>query len=393
MNFVAVRMLMGDRAKFLGIIMGLTFASLLITQQASIFVGIMTRTFGFITDTALPQVWVMDPKVQYIDDVKPLRDTMLLRVRGVAGVEWAVPLYKGLIKARLDNGNFQQCNVIGLDDATLIGGPPEMVEGSLADLRRADGVIVDIVGASTRLAKLPRDERGVPVPGAKPVPLKIGDTLELNDRRAVVVGICRSGRTFQSQPMVYTTYSRATRFAPRERKLLSFVLAEPQAGITARELADRIEKHTGLMAQTRQEFSWTTVVYFMKYTGIPINFGIAIVLGFIVGTAIAGQTFYNFTLDNLRHFGALKAMGAGNFRLLRMIVLQAVVVGLIGYGLGVGVASMIPILTGGSELAFRLLWQTLALTGIAVTVICVLAALISMIKVIRLEPAIVFKGG
>lgn len=393
MNFVAVRMLMGDRAKFLGIIMGLTFASLLITQQASIFVGIMTRTFGFITDTALPKVWVMDPKVQYIDDVKPLRDTMLLRVRGVPGVEWAVPLYKGLIKARLDNGNFQQCNVIGLDDASLIGGPPEMVEGSLADLRRADGVIVDIVGASTRLAKLPRDERGEPVPGAKPVPLRIGDTLELNDRRAVVVGICRSGRTFQSQPMVYTTYSRATRFAPRERKLLSFVLAEPQAGISARELADRIEKHTGLMAQTRQEFSWTTVVYFMKYTGIPINFGIAIVLGFIVGTAIAGQTFYNFTLDNLRHFGALKAMGAGNFRLLRMIVLQAVVVGLIGYGLGVGVASMIPILTGGSELAFRLLWQTLALTGIAVTVICVLAALISMIKVIRLEPAIVFKGG
>lgn len=384
---------MGDRAKFLGIIMGLTFASLLITQQASIFVGIMTRTFGFITDTALPKVWVMDPKVQYIDDVKPLRDTMLLRVRGVPGVEWAVPLYKGLIKARLDNGNFQQCNVIGLDDASLIGGPPEMVEGSLADLRRADGVIVDIVGASTRLAKLPRDERGEPVPGAKPVPLRIGDTLELNDRRAVVVGICRSGRTFQSQPMVYTTYSRATRFAPRERKLLSFVLAEPQAGISARELADRIEKHTGLMAQTRQEFSWTTVVYFMKYTGIPINFGIAIVLGFIVGTAIAGQTFYNFTLDNLRHFGALKAMGAGNFRLLRMIVLQAVVVGLIGYGLGVGVASMIPILTGGSELAFRLLWQTLALTGIAVTVICVLAALISMIKVIRLEPAIVFKGG
>ena len=393
MNFVAVRMLMGDRAKFLGIIMGLTFASLLITQQASIFVGIMTRTFGFITDTALPQVWVMDPKVQYIDDVKPLRDTMLLRVRGVAGVEWAVPLYKGLIKARLDNGNFQQCNVIGLDDATLIGGPPEMVEGSLADLRRADGVIVDIVGASSRLARIPRDERGVPIPGAKPVPLKIGDTLELNDRRAVVVGICRSGRTFQSQPMVYTTYSRATRFAPRERKLLSFVLAEPQAGVTARELADRIEKHTGLMAQTRQEFSWTTVVYFMKYTGIPINFGIAIVLGFIVGTAIAGQTFYNFTLDNLRHFGALKAMGAGNFRLLRMIVLQAVVVGLIGYGLGVGLASMVPLLTGGSELAFRLLWQTLALTGIAVTVICVLAAMISMIKVIRLEPAIVFKGG
>jgi putative ABC transport system permease protein len=392
LNFVAVRMLMGDRAKFLGIIMGLTFASLLITQQLSIFVGLMTRTFGFITDTALPDVWVMDPKVQFVDDVKPLRDTMLQRVRGVEGVEWAVPLYKGLIKARLENGNFQQCNVIGLDDATLIGGPPEMVEGSLVDLRRADGVIVDIVGASTRLARVPRDAQGRPIPGMKAEPLKIGDLLELNDRRAVVVGICRVGRTFQSQPVLYTTYSRATVFAPRERKLLSFVLAEPQKGVTPEALAQRIEQETGLMAQTRWEFSWTTVMYFMKYTGIPINFGIAVVLGFLVGTAIAGQTFYNFTLDNLRHFGALKAMGAGNFRLLRMIVLQALVVGLLGYGLGVGFASLIPIFTKGSELAFRLLWQTLALTGAAVTVICILAALISMVKVIRLEPAIVFKG-
>ncbi len=385
-------MLMGDRAKFLGIIMGLTFASLLITQQLSIFVGLMTRTFGFITDTALPDVWVMDPKVQFVDDVKPLRDTMLQRVRGVEGVEWAVPLYKGLIKARLENGNFQQCNVIGLDDATLIGGPPEMVEGTLADLRQADGVIVDIVGATTRLARVPRDAQGRPIPGMKAEPLKIGDLLELNDRRAVVVGICRVGRTFQSQPVLYTTYSRATKFAPRERKLLSFVLAEPQKGVTPETLAQRIEQETGLMAQTRWEFSWTTVMYFMKYTGIPINFGIAVVLGFLVGTAIAGQTFYNFTLDNLRHFGALKAMGAGNFRLLRMIILQALVVGLIGYGLGVGFASLIPIFTKGSELAFRMLWQTLALTGVAVTVICIIAALISMVKVIRLEPAIVFKG-
>jgi putative ABC transport system permease protein len=392
LNFVAVRMLMGDRAKFLGIIMGLTFASLLITQQLSIFVGLMTRTFGFITDTALPDVWVMDPKVQFVDDVKPLRDTMLQRVRGVEGVEWAVPLYKGLIKARLENGNFQQCNVIGLDDATLIGGPPEMVEGTLADLRQADGVIVDIVGATTRLARVPRDAQGRPIPGMKAEPLKIGDLLELNDRRAVVVGICRVGRTFQSQPVLYTTYSRATKFAPRERKLLSFVLAEPQKGVTPETLAQRIEQETGLMAQTRWEFSWTTVMYFMKYTGIPINFGIAVVLGFLVGTAIAGQTFYNFTLDNLRHFGALKAMGAGNFRLLRMIILQALVVGLIGYGLGVGFASLIPIFTKGSELAFRMLWQTLALTGVAVTVICIIAALISMVKVIRLEPAIVFKG-
>src|SRR5436305_10498571 len=170
-------MLIGDRAKYLGIVMGLTFASLLVTQQLAIFFGLMTRTFGAITDLALPDIWVMDPKVQFIDDIKPVQDTILYRVRGVDGVEWAVPLYTGLLKARLENGNFQTCNVLGLDDATLIGGPPEMVQGRLADLRRSEAVIVDEVGATGKLAKIPSDRDGNPIKGAQPIPLKIGDTL------------------------------------------------------------------------------------------------------------------------------------------------------------------------------------------------------------------------
>src|SRR3982750_3159641 len=170
MNFIAIKMLVGDRAKYLGIIMGLTFASLLITQQLAIFLGLMTRTYGAISDLGLPDVWVMDPKVQFIDDSKPLQDTMLYRVRGVDGVEWAVPLYKGLLKARLENGNFQTCNVLGLDDATLIGGPPQMTQGQLSDLRRAEAVIVDDVGAEGKLAKVPTDGDGNPIKGANPIP-------------------------------------------------------------------------------------------------------------------------------------------------------------------------------------------------------------------------------
>lgn len=384
MNLVALKMLVGDRAKYFGIIMGLTFASLLITQQLAIFIGLMARTYGAVTDLALPDIWVMDKKVQFIDDVKPLQDTQLYRVRGVDGVEWAVPLYKGLIKARLDNGNFQTCNVLGLDDASLIGGPPQMIEGTLADLRRADGVIVDTIGAHDKLART--------LPDGRKIPLKIGDTLELNDHRAVVVGLSKNNRTFQSQPVVYTTYTRAMTFAPRERKLLSFVLVKAKTSDDIHALCARIERTTGLMALPRQEFKDMTVAYFMKYTGIPINFGIAVALGFIVGTAIAGQTFYNFTLDNLRHFGALKAMGASNGMLLRMILLQAAVVGGIGYGLGVGAAALFGRLLRDSELAFLLPWELLLITGVAVMLICMIASLISMRKVIKLEPAIVFKG-
>jgi putative ABC transport system permease protein len=386
MNRIAIKMLVGDRAKYLGIVMGITFASLLITQQSAIFTGLMTRTYSSITDLALPDIWVMDPKVQFIDDIKPMQSTKLLNVRGVEGIEWAVPLYKGLLKARLDDGNFQTVNVIGLDDATLIGGPPAMVEGRLADLRRNEGVIVDAVGAKDKLAK------PALVPGGPRVPLTIGDTLEINDRRATVVGISDNSRTFQSQPIVYTTYSRAIGFAPPERRLLSFVLVKAKPGQNLEELCARIERATGLAAYTSDQFKQITVDYFMKYTGIPINFGIAVVLGFIVGTAIAGQTFYNFTLDNLRQFGALKAMGAQNGTLLKMILLQALVVGLIGYGLGVGLASLIGYLARGSELAFRMPWQLLAISGTAVALICTLTALLSIWKVVRLEPAIVFKG-
>ncbi|EIC30808.1 ABC transporter permease [Methylomicrobium album] len=385
MNYIALTMLMGDRGKYLGIVMGLTFASLIMTQQPAIFLGLMTRSYSFISDVGLPDIWVMDPKVQFIDDIKPMQDTELYRVRGVSGVAWAVPLYKGLIKARLYDGTFQTCNLIGLDDATLIGGPPVMLTGRLEDLRRSDGIIVDIEGATTKLAKAPAQD-------GKPVPLTIGDTLELNDRRAIVVGIAKTTRTFQSQPVLYTTYNRALQYAPRERKLLSFVLVKAKPGQNIGELTRRIRESTGLAAYTQREFQTLTYDYFMKNTGIPINFGISVALGFIVGAAIAGQTFYNFTLENLRQFGVLKAMGASNGVLLRMILLQALLVGSIGYGMGVGLTALFGFVMRNTILAFKFPWQLLMFSGAGITLICMFAALLSIRKVIKLEPAVVFKG-
>jgi len=385
-NHIALKMLMGDKGKYLGIIMGLTFASLIMTQQPAIFVGLMSRSYSFISDVGLADIWVMDPKVQFVDDIKPLQDTELYRVRGISGVQWAMPMYKGLLKARLTDGTFQTCNVIGLDDTTLIGGPPIMLAGRIEDLRRSDSVIVDIDGARDKLGK------PSPTPGGKRVPLAVGDTLELNDHRAIVVGIAKVTRTFQSQPVVYTTYSRAKSYAPRERKLLSFVLVKAKPGQDIAQLTRRISEATGLSAYSHNEFKELTYNYFMKNTGIPINFGISVALGFIVGAAIAGQTFYNFTLENLRQFGVLKAMGASNLTLLRMILLQAVLVGSIGYGLGVGLTALFGHAMRHTILAFKFPWQLLVFSGAGVSLICVFAALISIIKVIRLEPAIVFKS-
>jgi putative ABC transport system permease protein len=376
MSWIAVKMLMGDRAKYFGIIFGVTFAALLIAQQASIFCGLMLMTTSQIQDIQGAGIWVMDPDVQFIDDIKPLSENQLYRVRGVPGVEWAVRLYKDQSRARLPDGRFQQVIVLGLDDNTFVGAP-KVVVGSLADLRQPQAFIMD--------------ERGYRYlwPGE---PYQLGKTIELNDHRAVLVGICEASKTFYTFPIIYTRYSEATLDARPERKLMSFVLAQPQAGVPSREVCRRIHEVTGLKAQTRKEFIWTTIDYYLERTGIPMNFGITVALGFLVGTAIAGQTFYMFTIENLRQFGSLKAMGVSNFRIVGMILLQALIVGIIGYGLGVGLAALFGQVSGGADrLAFFMPWQVLALTGGAVVLIMILSSLLSVRRVLVLEPAIVFR--
>jgi putative ABC transport system permease protein len=386
MFYVAIKMLVGDRGKFLGIILGISFASLIMTQQPGIFLGIMARSYSFITDIALPDIWVMDPFVQFIDDSNPMPETMLYRVASVEGVAWAKPLYKGNIQARLKTGVFQTCNMIGIDDATMVGGPAVMVQGKVEDLRQANAVIVNEEGANDKLAHPPA------YPGGPKIPLKIGDTIELNDNRAIIVGIAHTTRTFQSQPVIYTTYTRATTYAPTQRNMLPYILVKAKKGEDLKAVSERITKATRMVARTAESFKDLTVQYYLKYTGIPINFGVSVLLGFLVGAAIAGQTFYNFTLENLKYFGVLKAMGTKNRTILRMILLQALVVGSIGYGIGIGGTFLFSLCTHNSLLAFRFTWELLIFSLIGVTLISILAALLSIGKVLKLEPAIVFKS-
>ena len=384
---VALKMLFGDRGKYLGIVVGIALASVLMIQQPGILISILRTVNGLITDVSGPDIWVMDPMVKNVDDGKPMMDTQLYRVRGVQGVSWAVPFYKGGLKVRMDNGESVQSVVVGLDDATLIGGPGELLQGSLADLRQSDGVIVDKAGAEGRLAK------PATVPGGKAIPLRVGDTLELNEKRAVVVGIAQATQTFQSQPTLYTTYSRAKNFALSERKMLTYILVKAQPGESAEKVAQRISHDTGLKALTTEQFKAMTLHYMIHNTSIIINFGFIVVIGFIVGAAVTGQIFHNFTLDNLRHFGVFKAMGASDAMLRRMILLQALVVGFTGFGLGAGCTGLMAFLSSGSkDLSMTLDWQLLLGCGAAVAVIVLMAALISIRKVMKLEPAIVFKG-
>lgn len=383
MLIYALKMMIGDKAKFIGIIIGLTFASFIITQQAGIFVGLMSRTFGFLTDTRQPNIWLMDPEVQFVDDIKPFKMTNLYQARGVEGVEWAVPLYKGLLKARLPTGTFQICNVIGIDDATLIGGPPYITTGSIENLRFPDAVIINEVGAKKKLASFQHGKR---------VPMQYGEVFEINDRRARVYGFCQTERTFQSQPVVYTTFEKALRFSPPERDLLSFVLIKAKDGVDPEILAQNISDVTGLLALTTKQFRNKSLRYYMTQTGIPINFGVAVILGVIIGVAIAGQTFYTFAHDNMRYFATFKAMGATNKLITKMVFLQALMVATIGWSFGIGLTTLFGGSSGGTELSFLLPWWLFIGSGVAIYFITFLAALVSLYKIIRLEPSIVFQS-
>ena len=378
MLWIAWKMLIGNRVKYLGIVFGVVFAALLIAQQSSIFCGLMLLTISQIRDTQGPGIWVMDKNVQYVDDIKPLSDTELFRVKGVPGVEWAVRFYKGIARARLEEGTYEQMILLGIDDATLVGAPEGVFMGSIADLRKPDAVIIDAVGYKRIW------------PGE---PLRLGRVFEMNDRRAVIVGITTASKTFQSFPIIYTRYSQAVLFAPRERKVLSFVLADPSPGVPAEEVCRQIEAQTGLQALTRQQFTWKTIRYYLQKTGIPINFGITVFLGFLVGTAIAGQTFYLFTVENIRQFGALKAMGTSNWTILCMVLFQAIQVGIVGYGVGVGLAALFGWWSRTmTRLSFFMPWQVLAMTAAAVFVIVLVASVLSIRKVLVLDPAVVFRG-
>ncbi len=131
MNFVALRMLTGDRAKYFGLVFAIAFCTFLLENQTSIFANIMKRTASQVLDVTDADVWVMDPQTEYWEQTKALKDTDLTRVRGVAGVQWAVRLFKGNPVARTLEGKFASSFLIGIDDATLAGAPREMLLGSI----------------------------------------------------------------------------------------------------------------------------------------------------------------------------------------------------------------------------------------------------------------------
>jgi putative ABC transport system permease protein len=379
MTDVALQMLYGDRPKLALLISGICFSTILMSQGLAMFFGILSMSYATVDNIRAP-IWVVDPMVEQVADNQPLRDTDVDRVRSVQGVAWAAPLYTGQSTARvLGSGESKPVTLVGLDTATLAGAPTKVTQGDINDLRRSQAVVIDEEVAS-RLAESP-DE-----------PLTLGSVFEMNDKRAEVVAIVKAKQGQGGASYVFTTFDRAREYGFTQRKMTTHLLAAPSAGLSAEEVAATICRETGLRAYTEGSFQDASVEWMIRNTPIPFVVGMIVGIGFLVGVIVAGQTFYNFVLENLRNLGALKAMGASTWRLARMTVMQAGLVGITGYGIGMGLLSLFFSTLPEGKAPLSLRWEAAAFVFGAVLLIITIASLMGVRQVAKLEAAIVFRS-
>jgi len=393
---VALKMLTGNRAKYTGLLFGITFTSFLVTFALSYFAGFMTRGFALISENPEADVWVMDPAVNSTEHTTNIPSSVLAQVRSIEGVQSAVPLALGSAEVRFPNGEFQTFEVIGVDGPTLAGLPPLRDDVARSVLRTPDAAVVDAGGTEGKLQtpllrvdQWPRRPK-LNVPTRR---LRSGDVVLVNDRRVRIAGLARALPRYPPRPLLYTTYANAGRILLPERHLMTFVLAKATPGIDPAVLAKRIAARTGLRARTADQFIVDTVRWFFINSEDVGDIASMISIAMLVGFGVTGVMLYMFTEENLKQYAVLKAMGATPRLLLTMILAQAGLCALLGTGLGLGLCAIVgQIAAAEADYPFRMMWFTPLFGGTMVILVSLVAAAVSARPVFKLHPGIVFAG-
>jgi putative ABC transport system permease protein len=368
-------LLVNDKAKFSALLVGITFAVFLIVQMTSMFAGVLARASSTVLNVGA-KVWVMDPAVNTVANSIAMPDYVLDYTRSINGVRYAVPIYSGGAQVKLRNGTFQSVSVLGLDDTSLYGRPA-MEKGRSEDIYAENGFFI------VRDAEYPK--LGNP---------DIGSEFELNDHRAVIVGVAAASSSgLFGIPTLYTTFSRARQYIPSTRFTAAYILVDPKSDSDIAGIKAAVSK-IGYLALTREEFISKISAYYKFQTGLGMNIMMMTVISFIVGLSISGQTFYTFIIENLEKFGALKAMGAKGHELVWMILFQATFVSITGLGLGIGLCTIMIFIA-----RYRMPSYAAQITGgnllLAFGMVLLIAAISSYIgvrRVLRIEPFDIFRG-
>jgi putative ABC transport system permease protein len=372
---IAYKLLVNDKAKFAALLVGIAFAVFLMIMMTAMFAGILHRSSATVINTGA-KIWVMDPAVNTPASSIPMPDYILDAVRSINGVQYAVPLYSGGALVKLRSGVYQAVTVIGLDDTSLFGRPG-LIEGKIEDIYAENAFIV-VKDAEFRKLDNP----------------KLGAEFEVNDHRGVIVGIAKVTTSgLFGIPTLYTTYKRAIQYIPSMRYTISYILVEPKSSDAVQHIKQQV-KLLGYEALTSDEFISKIANFYIYQTGVGTNVLIMTIISFIVGLSISGQTFYTFILENLEKFGALKAIGAKGKELIYMILFQATFTALTGYGLGIGLASLLIALAKLRlpSYAAKITYTTLGFAFIMVLIIAGISSYIGIRKVIKIEPFDIFRG-
>ncbi len=371
---LAERNLFHDRVRLAVTLTGVIFAVVLIVVQLGLYEGFSTTTTALV-DNSRADFWIVSKNVPYIEMGVPFSERKLYTVRATPGVEEAEKYIVRFSRWLRTDGQEENIQIVGVNPDSRLGQPWNLVSGGASELKMDDSVIVD------RIYLNMLGVRG------------LHDTAEIAGHRARVVGFTQGIRTFTTSAYVFTSFRNALDYAGYDDDQTTFILVKAQPGVSIESLRRRLEANlTGVDVLTRQQFASMTRHYWMFTTGAGMAVLIAAALGLVVGVVVVAQTIYSTTMDHLREFGTLKAMGATNGFIYRIIMRQAVIAAIIGYALGITLSIFVVHESGRGGANILLPWQLgVGIFGLTIAM-CVAAAFVSINKVTKLDPAMVFKG-
>jgi putative ABC transport system permease protein len=371
---LAWRNLVHDKVRLLVTVTGVVFAVVLIVVELGLFLGFTTTTSGLI-DRSQADLWITGARVPYIESGVPFSERKLSTALATPGIAHATKYIARFSQWQRHDGRQENVMVVGFDPGQSLGGPWNVVDGRIEDLKQPDNVFIDEIYK----AKL-----GVS---------RVGETVEIRGHRARVAGFTRGIRSFTTSPYVFTSFKSAQDFTTTSEDQTVYMLATVAPGEPVGEVRQRLlARLKDVDVLTTREFSAKTQFYWMFTTGAGVAVLLAALLGLVVGVVVVAQTIYATTMDHLREYGTLKAMGATNGYLYRVIVQQAVISAVVGYALAMVVSAFVVNGSAKGGAAILLPWpMAVGMLGLTI-VMCTGAAIVSINKVTRLDPAVVFKG-
>ncbi|HXY25511.1 MAG TPA: ABC transporter permease [Candidatus Acidoferrum sp.] len=376
MALLARRNLFHDKVRFAVTLTGIVFALVLIIIQFGLFLGFTTTTSNNI-DHSSADLWVVFHGVGYFDTGRTFSERKFYQVLSTPGVERAEKYMQAFARWKRPDGRIENVQMIGFHPGSGLGEPWNIVQGSEADLQQEDTVLVD---------ELYREKLGVE---------KIGDRVEIGNHRARVVGFTRGIRSFTTSPFVYAKFKSSLDYTNpiSTEDSTAYILVKAAPGVSPGDLQQRLrDRLTDVDVYTTADFSRKTRFYWMFTTGAGLAVLTAAVMGLIVGIAVVAQTIYAATMDHIREYGTLKAMGATNQYLYRVLIEQAVWSAVLGYGVAMIVAHFIVQASEKGGALILMPWPMAAGMLVLAVAMCIAAALVSINKVTRIDPAMVFRN-